>query len=144
MTDIIVQIERRGRQAGHPERNPFGRRWDASERADTRRGQLRFAARALEVQSPVFGQAVELSAGGLRLESRSRLVTDARYVFRLSYGTRFLNLPGRVAWSELHRVETSERGRRAVYQTGVELDCGEVRSRWHAALADRAIAALDA
>ncbi len=142
MTDTIVQTERRDRPTSRPERRPFGRPWGASQLPDTRREQLRFATRTLEIQSPVFGRAVEVSAGGLRLESCSQLVTDARYVFRIAYGARFLNLPGRVAWSLLHRIEISEAGRRAIYQTGVELDCDEASSPWPAAFANRARVAV--
>ena len=74
----------------------------------------------------------------MRLESVSRLVVGADYVFRLNYGARFLNLPGRVAWCRPHRIEITERGTRTIYWTGIELSPSEPDPRWRAALADRA------
>ncbi len=108
------------------------------------RREVRFGVRGLLTHSPVFGQAVEVSASGLRLESYSALVVGGRYVFRLNYGARFLNLPGKVAWSRLARFEPTSQGRRAVHEAGIELDAGQDERRWRSALANRACVALGA
>lgn len=102
------------------------------------RRNARFGATGLAVQSPVFGTAVDVSARGLRLESTEPLVVGGRYAFRLNYGVRFLNLPGRVTWCRPQRLEVTARGVRKIYQAGVEL-CRSVPDRqWRAALAERA------
>ena len=66
------------------------------------------------------------------------LVVGGSYVLRLNHGARFLNLPGRVAWCRPVRLEVTARGRRTIYQAGVELRRAEPDPRWRAALAERA------
>ncbi len=138
MTHTAGYSQRTDRQAGPPLQPARGLPADVSLSREIRRRQVRFGASALRVQSPVFGAAVEISAGGLRLESVAPLVVGGNYVFRLNYGTCFLNLPGRVAWCRPHRVEITEQGGRTIFQTGIELHPGEPGARWRAALADRA------
>jgi hypothetical protein len=103
---------------------------------------MRFGCRTLLVQSPLFGQVIEVSAGGMRLESSLELIVCRSYIFRLASGADFLNLPGRVTWCRLQRVEVTRRGSRRFYQLGIDLDLGESASRWRTAVADRAGVAL--
>lgn len=110
----------------------------------SRRRRVRFGVRGLQVQAPVFGRVIEASERGLRLESPSPLVPGSAYVFRLSYGSRFLELPGRVVWSRLDRFEGTRRGPRAIFHAGIELEPGEAEPGWRAALAERAGVALGA
>ncbi|MFQ5351066.1 MAG: PilZ domain-containing protein [Thermoanaerobaculia bacterium] len=84
------------------------------------RRHSRYATRHLLIESPAFGWAVNISESGLCLESLTELVTGADYVFRLSYGSSFMTLPGRVAWSRLDRRETTREGGVEVYRTGIE------------------------
>jgi hypothetical protein len=110
----------------------------------SRRRWKRFGVRGLQVQAPVFGRAVEVSDRGARLESPSPLVAGRDYVFRLNYGTRFLDLRGRVAWCRLDRFEPTPRGPRAIFRAGIELGPGEAGAGWRSVLADRAGVALGA
>ncbi len=107
-----------------------------------RRREGRFTARRLQVQSPAFGQVVDVSEGGLRLESGSKLVAGADYVFRLNRGALFLNLPGQVVWCRLDRVEITTRGAIGIYQAGVELDPRTPGRSWRQTIADQSGAAL--
>lgn len=142
------------RTAGYPQRTPPRPAPDLSPRhepaasvslpQEIRRRQARFAADALHVQSPIWGAAVEISAAGMRLESCSDLAVGCDYVFRLAYGARFLNLPGRVAWCRLHRIEVTARSARRIYQAGIELRGGKLDRSWRAALAHRAGVAVGA
>ena len=94
------------------------------------RRHTRYATRNLQIESPVYGWAINISRSGLCLESLSELVDGARYVFRLRYGTRFLNLPGRVAWARLDRTEMTRKGGIEVYQAGIELGLEESGQVW--------------
>ncbi len=85
------------------------------------RRHTRYASRNLQIESPVYGWAVNISESGLCLESLAELVTGAEYVFRLRYGAVFLSLTGRVAWCRLDRTEITRQGKVEVFQTGVEL-----------------------
>ncbi len=126
------------RRAGPPPQPLRGLVAAVSVPRQIRRQSVRFGAVGLRVQSPVFGAAVEISEGGLRLESTTPLVVAGSYLFRLNHGVRFLDLPGRVAWCRPVRLEVSARGRRTVYQAGVELRLAEPDRQWRAALAERA------
>ena len=94
------------------------------------RRHTRYATRNLQIESPVYGWAVNISESGFCLESLGELVTGAEYVFRLRYGARFLNLHGRVAWCHLDRTETTRKGGVKVYQTGIDLAPEESRVAW--------------
>lgn len=85
------------------------------------RRHTRYATRNLQIDSPVYGWAVNISESGLCMESLAELVNGAQYVFRLRYGTQFLSLPGRVAWSRLDRTEMTRKGGVQVFQSGIEL-----------------------
>ena len=85
------------------------------------RRHTRYATRNLQIDSPVYGWAINVSESGLCLESLAELVTGAEYVFRLRYGSQFLSLPGRVAWSRLDRTEMTRKGGVKIYQTGIAL-----------------------
>ena len=85
------------------------------------RRHTRYATRNLQIESPVYGWAINISESGFCLESLGELVTGAEYVFRLSYGSRFLSLPGRVAWCRLDRTEMTRKGSVKVFKTGIEL-----------------------
>lgn len=85
------------------------------------RRHTRYATRNLQIDSPVYGWAINVSQSGLCMESLAELVTGAEYLFRLQYGSRFLSLPGRVAWSRLDRTEMTRKGGIKVFQTGIEL-----------------------
>jgi hypothetical protein len=93
------------------------------------RRHSRHATRNLQLESPVFGWAINVSESGLCLESLSELVIGGEYVFRLRYGTRFLNLPGQVVWSSFDRTEMTRKGVVKVYQTGIEL-APETEEAW--------------
>lgn len=142
MTHTTRQIELSDSQTGQVDNPRNGLRGSELRLEEPRRRQMRFACSQLQVHSPVFGWAVELSAGGLRLESPATLLVGARYVFRLNYGARFLNLPGRVVWCRHVRTEITERGARLISQVGIELQPGDSSSSWRAALANRANMAL--
>ena len=85
------------------------------------RRHTRYATRNLQIESPVYGWAVNVSESGLCMESLSELVTGAEYIFRLRYGAQFLSLTGRVAWCRLNRTEITRKGNVKVFQTGIEL-----------------------
>ncbi len=85
------------------------------------RRHTRYGTRNLQVESPVYGWAINLSESGLCLESLGELVAGAEYTFRLSFGSSFLSLPGRVAWCRLDRSEMTRQGSVEVYQTGIEV-----------------------
>lgn len=94
------------------------------------RRHTRHATRNLQMESPVYGWAINISQSGLCLESLSKLVAGGRYLFRLRYGTRFLSLPGQVAWCRLDRTETTRKGGVKVYQTGIELTLDASAEDW--------------
>ena len=102
----------------------------ALESREPLRRHTRYATRNLQIESPVYGWAVNISESGVCLESLSEPVNGAEYVFRLRYGSQFLNLPGRVAWSRLDRTEMTRRGGVKVYQSGIELDLEESHASW--------------
>ena len=85
------------------------------------RRHTRFLSRNLQIESPVYGWAINISESGLCLESLAELVTGAEYVLRLRYGARFLSLPGRVAWCRLDRTEVTRKGTVEVFQAGIGL-----------------------
>ena len=94
------------------------------------RRHTRYATRNLQIDSPVYGWAINISQSGLCMESLAELVPGAEYVFRLHYGSQFLSLPGRVAWSCLDRTEMTRKGGVKVYQTGIELALQETGEAW--------------
>ena len=94
------------------------------------RRHTRYGTRNLQIESPVYGWAVNISESGLCLESLTELVDGGEYVLRLRYGSSFLNLPGRVAWSRLDRTEMTRKGGIKVYQTGIELGLEESGKAW--------------
>lgn len=98
--------------------------------AEPKRRHSRHATRNLQIESPVYGWAVDVSESGLCLESVTALLAGAEYLFRLRYGGNFLSLPGRVAWGRLARIETTRRGRVLVYRAGVELAIEGAESEW--------------
>jgi hypothetical protein len=144
MTHTAGHPQRTDRPAGPPQPPSHGLAAEASLAPEIRRRHVRFGARALPVQSPVFGAAIEISDGGMRLESTAPLVVGGSYTFRLAYGARYLNLPGRVAWCRPHRLQITERGSCTIYQAGVELRRREPDRQWRAALAERAGVSLGA
>ena len=102
----------------------------ALESREPLRRHTRYATRNLQIESPVYGWAVNISQSGLCLESLVELVGGAQYVFRLSYGSSFLNLPGRVAWCRLDRTEMTRKGEVKVYKAGIELVLEESDDSW--------------
>ena len=94
------------------------------------RRHTRYATRNLQIESPVYGWAINVSQSGFCLESLSELVNGAEYVFRLRYGCRFLSLAGRVAWCRLDRTEMTRKGGVKVYQAGIELTLEESGEAW--------------
>ena len=94
------------------------------------RRHTRYATRNLQIESPVYGWAINVSQSGVCLESLSELVTGAEYVFRLRYGSKFLSLPGRVAWCRLDRTEMTRKGGVKVFQAGLELGLEESGELW--------------
>ncbi len=94
------------------------------------RRHTRYATRNLQIESPVYGWAINVSQSGLCLESLSELVAGAEYVFRLRYGSRFLSLTGQVAWCHLDRTEMTRKGGVKVYQGGIELGLEESSDSW--------------
>lgn len=94
------------------------------------RRHTRYATRNLQIESPVYGWAVNISESGICMESLSELVSGAEYVFRLSFGSKFLSLPGQVAWCRLDRTEMTRKGGVKVYQTGIELALDGSRQSW--------------
>ena len=94
------------------------------------RRHTRYATRNLQIESPVYGWAINISQSGLCMESLSKLVRDARYVFRFRYGTQFLNLTGRVAWCRVDRTEMTRKGGVKVYQAGIELALKDSGESW--------------
>ncbi len=94
------------------------------------RRHTRYATRNLQVESPLYGWAINISESGLCLESLTELVTGAEYVFRLRYGSKFMSLPGQVAWSRLDRTEMTRKGGVKVYQSGIELALDESGNNW--------------
>ena len=94
------------------------------------RRHTRYSTRNLQIESPVYGWAINISQSGLCLESLSELVAGAQYVFRLRYGSRFLSLSGKVAWCRLDRTEMTRKGGVKVYQTGIELSLEESGESW--------------
>ncbi len=94
------------------------------------RRHTRYATRNLQIESPAYGWAVNVSQSGLCMESLSELVSGARYVFRLRYGARFLSLPGRVAWCRVDRTEMTRKGGVKVHQAGIELALDESGEAW--------------
>lgn len=106
----------------------------ALESREPLRRHTRYATRNLQIESPVYGWAINVSESGLCLESLSELVSAGRYVFRLRYGARFLSLPGRAAWCRLDRTEMTRKGGVKVYQAGIELALEESGEAWLGAL----------
>ena len=102
----------------------------ALQSRDSLRRHSRYGTRNLQIDSPVYGWAINISESGLCLESLSELPTGAGYVFRLRYGANFLSLPGRVAWCRPVRTEMTRQGGVKVYQTGVELTLEESSASW--------------
>ena len=94
------------------------------------RRHTRYATRNLQIDSPVYGWAVNISQSGLCMESLAELVAGSEYVFRLRYGSKFLSLSGRVAWCRLDRTEMTRKGGVKVYQTGIELALQESGESW--------------
>jgi len=94
------------------------------------RRHTRYATRNLQIDSPVYGWAIDISESGLCMESLTEMVAGAEYVFRVRYGSSFLNLSGRVAWSRLDRTEMTRKGGVKVYRTGVELALDESGESW--------------
>jgi len=101
---------------------------------EPQRRHTRYATRNLQIESPVYGWATNISEAGLCVESLSELVCGAEYVFRLHYGSRFINLAGRVTWSRLDRTEITRQGCLKVYQTGIELALDGSSETWLAAV----------
>ncbi len=102
----------------------------ALESREPLRRHTRYATRNMQIESPVYGWAVNISESGLCLESLAELVSGAEYVFRLRYGSKFLSLSGRVAWSSLDRTEMTRKGGVKVYQTGIELALEDSSATW--------------
>ena len=125
---------RSGRSGWLARRNFPGRRTTLTQVAlqsrEPLRRHTRYATRNLQIESPLYGWAINVSQSGVCLESLSELVTGAEYVFRLRYGSKFLNLPGRVAWSRLDRTEMTRKGGVKVFQTGIELGLEESGELW--------------
>jgi hypothetical protein len=94
------------------------------------RRHTRYATRNLQIESPVYGWAINISQSGLCMESLSELVSGARYVFRLSYGPRFLSLSGSVSWCRVDRTEMTRKGGVKVYQAGIELALDQSSEAW--------------
>ena len=138
MTNIGAETRSRSWQAETQVETGLSHIAPIPQAALPRRRQVRFGVRQLLTHSPVFGRAVEVSASGLRLESHATLPVGGDFVFRLNYGARYLNLPGRVAWCLPHRVEATALGLRTIYQAGIELRPGDADASWRAAMADRA------
>lgn len=114
-----------GRSAWLARRHLPGSRTTVSQIAlqsrEPARRHARHATRNLQIESPVYGWTVNISESGLCLESLVELVAGAEYVFRVSYGSHFLSLPGRVVWSRLDRTEITRKGQVEVYRSGIEL-----------------------
>ncbi len=102
---------------------------------EPRRRHSRHATRNLQVDSPVYGWVINFSEAGLCFESLSELVTGPHYIFRLSYGTTFLHLPGRAIWSRFHRTQPTRKGTVSVYRTGIELAVDDSSVDWQQAIA---------
>jgi hypothetical protein len=94
------------------------------------RRHTRYATRNLQIESPVYGWAINISESGLCLESLAELVAGAEYLFRLRHGASFLSLPGRVAWCHRDRTEMTRKGGVEVYQAGIEIALQDTSPPW--------------
>ncbi len=109
---------------------PTGRAPVALQAHEPRRRHTRYGTRHLQIDSPARGYVVNFSETGLCFDTPAKLLDGAGYVFRLSYGSRFLHLPGRVIWSRLERSQRTRRGVVQVFRTGIELAAGEPTDDW--------------
>ncbi len=79
------------------------------------------AARSIRVglEGPIKGQIVDLSEGGLGVESSQPLEVLKRYVFRLKSGRARPEFLGEVRWCRLESVGSGDGKKAPVYRAGI-------------------------
>ncbi len=90
---------------------------------DERRADDRLAVRNLRVTAPVGARVVDVSGGGMGLETIEQLAAGTGAPFELVEAGRRLEIPGRAVWCRMVRTLRTESGDRVpVYRVGVRFE----------------------